>query len=176
MTLVEPGRFTRAAIHTEAGEVEVRLSEAGNWQLAIRGKIDREWRLACSGDLAGGAIAPPWDQREAPLRFGALTIDRYARRVIVADDEVRLSRRECELLFVLASDPGRVFTKEQLLRDVWGYRNIGRSRSLESHASQLRRKLRQAGAEGFVINSHGVGYKLWEGVALAAAAPRPKAA
>jgi hypothetical protein len=125
MTLVEPGRFTRAAIHTDAGEVEVRLSEAGNWQLAIRGKIDREWRLACSGDLAGGAIAPPWDQREAPLRLGALTIDRYARRVIVADDEVRLSRRECELLFVLASDPGRVFTKEQLLRDVWGYRSLG---------------------------------------------------
>lgn len=169
MTAFEPGRFTRAAIHAEAGEVEVRLSEAGNWQLAIRGKIDREWRLACSGDLAGGAIAPPWDQREAPLRLGALTIDRCARQVMVADQEVRLSRRECELLFALASDPNRVFTKEQLLRDVWGYRSVGCTRSLESHASRLRTKLREAGAEGFVVNSHAVGYKLWDGIRLAGA-------
>ena len=89
--------------------------------------------------------------------------------------QVRLSRRECELLFVLASDPGRVFTKEQLLRDVWGYRSIARSRTLESHASHLRTRLRRAGAEGFVINSHGVGYKLWDGVSLASAEARQAA-
>ena len=161
MTLVEPGRFTRAAIHTEAGEVEVRLSEAGNWQLAIRGKIDREWRLACSGDLAGGAIAPPWDQREAPLRLGALTIDRCARRVIVADDEVRLSRRECELLFVLASDPNRVFTKEQLLRDVWGYSQHTITRTVDNYVAKLRTQLEPKPHEPrYLVTVHGTGYQL----------------
>jgi DNA-binding response OmpR family regulator len=172
MTTFRSGRFTRAAIHTAAGEVEVRLSEAGNWQLAIRGEHDREWRLACSGDLTGGASAPAWDRDEPPLRLGALTIDLCARRVSVRDVEVVLSRRECELLFALASDPNRVFTKEQLLRDVWGYRSLGCTGSLESHASRLRCKLRRAGAPGFIVTSHGVGYKLWEGIKLAGAEDR----
>jgi DNA-binding response OmpR family regulator len=54
----------------------------------------------------------------------------------------------------------RVFTKEELLRQVWGYRSLGRTRTLDSHASRLRRKL-QAVADGpFVINEWGVGYRL----------------
>lgn len=64
---LEPGRLTRAAIHCEAGEVEVRLSAAGNWQLAVRGTGEREWRLACSGDLAAGSTLPvPEPELETP--------------------------------------------------------------------------------------------------------------
>lgn len=48
---LDPGRLTRAAIHCDADEVELRLSAAGNWQLTIRRDEDREWQLACSGDL-----------------------------------------------------------------------------------------------------------------------------
>ena len=53
-----------------------------------------------------------------------------------------------------------MFTKEQLLRDVWGFRSLGRTRTLDSHASRLRRKLEAAGAPGVVVNDWGVGYRL----------------
>jgi len=58
------------------------------------------------------------------------------------------------------TDPTRVFTKEQLLRDVWGFRSLGRTRTLDSHASRLRRKLNAAGAAAVVVNVWGVGYRL----------------
>jgi DNA-binding response OmpR family regulator len=54
----------------------------------------------------------------------------------------------------------RVFTKEELLRDVWGFRSLGRTRTLDSHASRLRRKLAAAGLAGCVVNVWGVGYRL----------------
>src|SRR6478735_1867067 len=57
----------------------------------------------------------------------------------------------------LAADPVRVFTKEELLREVWGFRSLGRTRTLDSHASRLRRKLAGAGAEDCVLNVWGVG-------------------
>jgi DNA-binding response OmpR family regulator len=73
---------------------------------------------------------------------------------------VELASKEYELLLKLMSDPRRVFTKEQLLREVWGFRSLGRTRTLDSHASRLRRKL-QAGGDGpFVLNVWGVGYRL----------------
>jgi DNA-binding response OmpR family regulator len=98
----------------------------------------------------------------ARLQAGAITVDRVTRRVSVAGRAVTLPAKEYELLAKLATDPGRVFTKEQLLREVWGYRSLGRTRTLDSHASRLRRKLRQAGAGTCVINVWGVGYRLLE--------------
>jgi DNA-binding response OmpR family regulator len=55
-----------------------------------------------------------------------------------------------------------VLTKEELLRDVWGYRSLGRTRTLDSHASRLRRKLDPEHSR-FVHNCWGVGYRLIEG-------------
>src|SRR3954451_17474223 len=71
-----------------------------------------------------------------------------------------LPAKEYDLLAKLATEPERVFTKEQLLREVWGYRSLGRTRTLDSHASRLRRKLRHAGAGPCVVNIWGVGYRL----------------
>jgi DNA-binding response OmpR family regulator len=91
---------------------------------------------------------------------GSIRIDRPARTVSVAGARVAVAGKEYELLLKLAADPRRVFTKEQLLREVWGFRALGRTRTLDSHASRLRRKL-QAAADGpFVVNVWGVGYKL----------------
>jgi DNA-binding response OmpR family regulator len=73
---------------------------------------------------------------------------------------VVLSGKEFELLVKLASDPQRVFTKEELLRQVWGFRSLGRTRTLDSHASRVRRKLQAAGDGPFVVNVWGVGYRL----------------
>ena len=72
-----------------------------------------------------------------------------------------LSNKEFTLLRRLASEPTRVFTKEELLRDVWGFRSMGPTRTLDTHASRLRRKLDPEQTR-FVVNCWGVGYRLIE--------------
>lgn len=91
---------------------------------------------------------------------GPIRVDRATRRVTVAGTAVPLSGKEYALLLKLASDPTRVFTKQQLLRDVWGFRSHGRTRTVDSHASRLRRKLSDAAEGPFVVNVWGVGYRL----------------
>jgi DNA-binding response OmpR family regulator len=93
---------------------------------------------------------------------GELVVDRRTRRVAVRDRSVALSAKEFELLAWLAAEPYRVFTKEELLREVWGFRALGRTRTLESHASRLRRKLCVAEDDRYVVNVWGVGYRLLE--------------
>ena len=94
------------------------------------------------------------------LAAGDLTLDKRTRRVSVRDTLVTLSAKEFDLLAHLASEPHRVFSKEELLREVWGFRALGRTRTLESHASRLRRKLNVAADDHFVVNVWGVGYRL----------------
>jgi len=96
------------------------------------------------------------------LEAGAIAVELATRRVTVNGRQIALPAKEYELLAKLATDPDRVFTKEQLLREVWGYRSLGRTRTLDSHASRLRRKLGQAGAGPCVVNVWGVGYRLLE--------------
>ncbi|MFL5970165.1 MAG: winged helix-turn-helix domain-containing protein [Gaiellaceae bacterium] len=99
---------------------------------------------------------PPHEVRRA----GAIVADLATRSVTVDGGPVALAGKEYELLLKLMTDATRVFTKEQLLRDVWGFRSLGRTRTLDSHASRLRRKLAAAGAADVVINVWGVGYRL----------------
>lgn len=98
--------------------------------------------------------------RSELLDLGNLVVDRRSRRVLVRGREVDVSQKEYALLVKLASDPDRVFTREHLLRDVWGYPGVSATRTVESHASRLRVKLGAAGLEGWVVNLWGVGYKL----------------
>jgi DNA-binding response OmpR family regulator len=93
-------------------------------------------------------------------RAGLIIADLATRSVLVADVAVSLAGKEYELLLKLMTDPTRVFTKEELLREVWGFRSLGRTRTLDSHASRLRRKLAAAGAGSVVVNVWGVGYRL----------------
>jgi DNA-binding response OmpR family regulator len=93
-------------------------------------------------------------------RAGAIEADLATRTVTVGEVGVPLAGKEYELLLKLMTDPTFVFTKEQLLRDVWGFRSLGRTRTLDSHASRLRRKLAAAGAGPVVVNVWGVGYRL----------------
>ena len=72
-------------------------------------------------------VAPPESER---MTAGEIEIDRPTRRVTVAGRRVELPTKEYELLLKLASDPSRVFTKDELLRDVWGFRSAGRTRTL----------------------------------------------
>jgi DNA-binding response OmpR family regulator len=96
------------------------------------------------------------------IEAGDLVIDRRTRRVRVRGVPVPLPGREFELAARLATDPTRVWTKSELLRDVWGFRSNGHTRTVDSHACRLRRKLRLAEGDRFVVNVWGVGYRLLE--------------
>jgi DNA-binding response OmpR family regulator len=88
------------------------------------------------------------------LVLGDVALDLAGRRVTRAGEPVHLTPTEFDLLVFLARRPGQVFTREQLLGEVWGYRDGSGARTVDSHVRALRRKL---GAE-FVRTVHGVGY------------------
>jgi DNA-binding response OmpR family regulator len=98
-------------------------------------------------------------RRGARIRVGPLEVDAIARGAWVDGVPVALSAKEFALLRVLAAEPTRVFTREELLRVVWGFQATGATRTLDSHASRVRRKLGRHGAN-LVVNVWGVGYRL----------------
>jgi DNA-binding response OmpR family regulator len=95
------------------------------------------------------------------MRVGELTLDPSTRAVRLSGRRVELAAKEFALLQALAEQPTRVYRKQELLRDVWGYLSIGQTRTLDAHACRLRKKLRPA-ARQWVVNVRGVGYKLTE--------------
>jgi DNA-binding response OmpR family regulator len=95
-----------------------------------------------------------------PKRHGGLRVDHRRRVASYAGQPLQLSALEFGLLNQLAADPERCFTKYELLRDVWGYRSSGKTRTLDAHACRLRKRLRAAGASGYIVNVRGVGYRL----------------
>ena len=138
------------------GELErVRALERGADDVLAKPLSYRE--LCCRLDalLRRSARRP----RSGRLRVGDLEIDASSRVVHLHGTPVDLSAKEFALLRALASDPTRVFSKAELLRAVWGQRAVGTTRTLDSHACRLRRKLGGDG-ERFVVNVWGVGYRL----------------
>jgi DNA-binding response OmpR family regulator len=94
------------------------------------------------------------------VRHGLLEIDTATRTVSYDGRPIRLRPLEYLLLVHLAQGPGRVYTKAELLRDVWGYPEDCSTRTVDTHASRVRRKLACAGADGWVPATWGVGYCL----------------
>ncbi|MDO9409699.1 winged helix-turn-helix domain-containing protein [Patulibacter sp.] len=93
------------------------------------------------------------------VRVGELVVDPSRRSVVVRGTPVSLTQKEYALLLALVREPTRVFAKDDLLRTVWGFRSPGVTRTIDSHACRLRRKLGHAGDQ-FVVNVWGVGYRL----------------
>ena len=96
----------------------------------------------------------------ATLRVGDLEIDRMARQVRVGDQEVGVSPREFDLLALLAAQPGRVVSRTEIERRVWGDGDGPSSNSVDVHVANLRGKLRAAGAHGLIRTVRGVGYAI----------------
>ncbi len=96
------------------------------------------------------------------LRVGDLTLDPVTRAVRLRGRPIELSAKEFALLHQLAADPERVYTKRELLRDVWGFVAMGNTRTLDAHACRLRKKLGTGGGRPWVLNVRGVGYRLTE--------------
>ncbi|WP_277423833.1 response regulator transcription factor [Staphylospora marina] len=94
--------------------------------------------------------------------FPELTIDHDAHEVKAGGKRIQLTPKEYDLLYYLAKSPDKVFTREQLLRDVWHYEFFGDLRTVDTHVKRLREKLNRASpsAAKMITTVWGVGYKL----------------
>ena len=100
---------------------------------------------------------------DEPIDRAGLAIDQARRTVAVDGTGIQLTPLEFEILLTLARTPGVVFTREQLMDKVWGYRDYAGGRVVDSHVARIRRKLGEDGAEPrFIRTVHGVGYSFRE--------------
>jgi len=90
------------------------------------------------------------------LDFGSLKIDPHSYLVTIDSEIITLAKKEFEVLMLLASQPGKVFTREEMFQKVWGYTVPIASRTIDVHISKLREKV----GERFIKTLKGVGYKL----------------
>jgi DNA-binding response OmpR family regulator len=94
-------------------------------------------------------------------RVGRLRVDRAGRRAFIGEEELKLTPKEWDLLAYLAHRPGRVFTREILLEQVWGYNYLGDRKTVDVHIRWLREKLSRFDDIGFRITTvRGAGYRL----------------
>jgi DNA-binding response OmpR family regulator len=142
----------------QARELDMlRAFEAGADDFLSRSAAYLELRARLRAVLRRASESPG---AERTIEVGSLAIDTRSRLVAVDGRHVDLRRMEFELLAHLAREPQRVFAKAELLRVVWGYRCGGSTRTVDSHASRLRRKLDPDGLRRWVISVWGVGYRL----------------
>lgn len=105
------------------------------------------------------------DQVNGILKFEGLTIDIEKRKILQGDVKVELSPKEFELLVLMASKPGKSYTRTELLNLIWGYDFDGYEHTVNSHINRLRAKIEVDMANPtFIITSWGVGYKFNEDV------------
>jgi two-component system alkaline phosphatase synthesis response regulator PhoP len=110
--------------------------------------------------LRRNRAAPERSPERPVLNFGALSIDPERREVTRGPAQIELTAREFDLLYALASHPGRVFTREELLKRVWGPDFAGIDRVVDVHVGTLRRKLEDDQTEVPLVQTvRGVGYK-----------------
>jgi two-component system, OmpR family, alkaline phosphatase synthesis response regulator PhoP len=95
-------------------------------------------------------------QANSVLDFGALKIDPRSYQVTIDGEIIALAKKEFEVLMLLASQPGKVFTREEMFHKVWGYSVPIMSRTIDVHISKLREKV----GDRFIKTLKGVGYKL----------------
>lgn len=113
-------------------------------------------RAAVTAALGTEAAA----HKPAQIEHGRLRIDRVQRRAWLDGAEIVLTPREFDLLWHFAQHPGRVFTRTELLADVWGYGHDGYDHTVNSHINRLRSKLgSERGEAAFVHTVWGVGYR-----------------
>lgn len=119
---------------------------------------------AAPAGASEGAAGNGAENAHNVLRFENLSINIPARRVEVGGQGVTLTAKEFDLLMTLASSPDRVFTREVLLDQVWGYSYLGDGRTVDVHVGTLRKKLEAASSEARYIQTvWGVGYKFVAG-------------
>jgi two-component system alkaline phosphatase synthesis response regulator PhoP len=106
-------------------------------------------------NAAAGSEAEDTEER---AEVGGIGIDRGRREVTVRGAPIHLTAKEFDLLALLTSHPGRIYTREQILERVWGWDYAGESRTVDVHISWLRAKLRLPGRHDYFRTVRGVGY------------------
>ena len=96
----------------------------------------------------------------APFSVSDLSVDPVRREVRIGERLLMLRTQEYEVFFVLAGQPGRVFSREQLLQQAWGFDFFGQTRTVDVHIANLRKKL--SGSAVKIVTVTGIGYKLIE--------------
>jgi DNA-binding response OmpR family regulator len=156
-------------------EICRRLRESGDWTpiIFVTARDDEVDRILGIELGADDYLTKPFSPRElvarlksllrrrsgpegtALLKVGAVSIDPERRRVTAGETVVSLTSTEFDLLAKLASSPGRVFTREELLSSVWGQADYASGRTVDVHVAQVRAKL---GDHSPIRTSRGVGY------------------
>ncbi|MCI6837970.1 MAG: response regulator transcription factor [Eubacteriales bacterium] len=93
------------------------------------------------------------------IRHNGLVIDLNSYTVLLRNQPVVCTPKEIEILYLLASHPGQVFTRDTLLSQVWGYDFAGETRTVDTHIKRLRAKLDSTGLGWSIKTIYGVGYK-----------------
>lgn len=122
------------------------------------GELLARMRVALRQGQGGGSDSGP------VINAGEIAIDLSKRLVTVAGTPVRLSRKEYDLLRILASHPGKVITHQQLLQEVWGQAYVEETQYLRVYVGQLRQKLeKEPATPRYLVTEPGVGYRLQTG-------------
>ena len=103
------------------------------------------------------------DDGEAPVELGDLVVDPQKRKVILNGETVDLTSKEFELLLLFVQHPGKAFSRQELLDEVWGYQYSGYSHTVNTHINRLRNKIEPAPSDPqYVKTVWGVGYRFAE--------------
>ncbi|MGH3320441.1 MAG: winged helix-turn-helix transcriptional regulator [Streptosporangiaceae bacterium] len=158
------------AVVTEGGLAAVTAAwGADDVLLDTAGPAEVEARLR----LAAGRYMAADTERTSEIRTGDLTIDEATFTAKLRGRALDLTFKEFELLKYLAQHPGRVFTRDQLLHEVWGYDYFGGIRTVDVHVRRLRAKL-GADHESLIGTVRGVGYRFVLPIEVAAERARPR--
>lgn len=104
---------------------------------------------------SGGKLTP----KSSVLVYGPLKIEKDKHRVTIGEEQINFTPREFELLYFLAKNPSRVFSREQLMETVWGYDFYGDARTVDTHVKKIREKLVDPKVRRMLATVWGVGYK-----------------
>jgi len=117
-------------------------------------------RRSAANSVMGGTYQSQKGDEE--IRYGGLVISKPARRVIVNGQQISLTVKEFDLLVTLASAPDRVFTREALLNQVWGYTFVGDGRTVDVHIGRLRKAINRGNEKDLIRTVRGAGYAIGE--------------
>ncbi len=130
----------------------------------VRALIRRAREARGTGTGPAPATATPQAKAEATgpetVRHGRVTVDLARCEVARGSERLPLSRNEVELLRLLFAEPGRVFTRNELLNLVWGYDRFPTTRTVDNHVARLRKKVEEEPeSPRYLVTVHGIGYR-----------------
>lgn len=96
------------------------------------------------------------------IEHADIRMDLSKHEVYVKGEKKELTLKEFELLKILIANPGRVFSRDQLMESIWGYNYIGDSRTVDVHIRHLRQKIEEDSGEKFIETVRGIGYRFKE--------------